>query len=179
MAVWLVADDEDQTADTLKVFLSSNQRTMAQNPAKKLKVAASPQVAHRKSVAQSVRRKPKTTNTQFLPEYLEIPFKVPNGDFCIVLSSKNIPQGENIIWHTVVSLQESKKRLAKFNAEGYQAVLPTLTEYSKRQFVQVDILFRKSQNFTGPKPRVKNSKRNKPCTKKILTFGGAGVNKIS
>ena len=52
------------------------------------------------------------------------------------------------------------------------------TEYSKRQFVQVDILFRKSQNFTGPKPRVKNSKRNKPRTKKSLTFGGAGVNKI-
>ncbi len=86
----------------------------------------------------------RTWYTQLLPEYLEIPFKVADGDFRIVLCTKNeVPWGIT---------KESEEVLAKFGAKGYESVLSSFPKYFKNQVVQVNVLFRQSKHLAGSLP---------------------------
>ena len=92
--------------------------------------------------------KSNTVNTNLIPEYLEIPFKVPNGDLRIVLCSKNIA-----FWNT---LKMTEDRFTELGTKGYKTMFSAFTMDSKYQVIQIYILGRESKHLTGPKSGIKN-----------------------
>lgn len=115
---------------------------------------------------KSVRRKPNTSDTQLLPEYLEIPFKVPNGDGCIIICAERKAH-QNVLTHLM-----TPQMFTKFAGKGYKALSSPFPHYFENQVVEVYTLFRQSQNLTRPKPTVKNRKRNKVSPKYIYSPSG-------
>ncbi len=105
------------------------------------------------------------TNTNLLPEYFEIPFKVPNGDLVICLRAEHVPAAErDVIGIFGMPIEGLPQLLAK----GYQPMFSTFTTYLDDQIVKVKLFFRKSKHLTRPKAGVKNRKRNKARTYEIL-----------
>src|SRR5689334_6347840 len=110
---------------------------MPKNTSQKLKIAARSKVRHGKSMPKRVRRKPNTSDTALLPEYLEIPFKVPNGDFCLVLCTKEYPR-----WLTNNPMPP--QALPKFYRKGYKPLFTSLPHDLDGQIIEVYGLYRKS-----------------------------------
>ena len=145
-------------SEALQVTLSSLNTRMTQNSGKIKKVPARPQVAHRKGVAKGVGREADAGNDQLFSESLEIPFKVPNGDFCVVLCTKDEIWARWPIHANAIRI--TPQELSEFKREWNQPMFPALTFYPQRQVVEVYFFFRQSKNLTRPKPAIKNRKRH-------------------
>jgi hypothetical protein len=94
---------------------------MPKNPPQKFKVAAVPKVAHRKRVAKRVRGEADAGNAALLPEYLEIPLKVPYGQGRIVFCPK-YESGSS-------TTEMAKQALAKLDREGYKSVFTAFAQH--------------------------------------------------
>jgi hypothetical protein len=103
---------------------------------------------------KSVRRKANTGDTQLLPEYLEIPFKVPNGDLRIVLRAVDVPFRGMIHRKTI-------QRLSQLATEGYKPMFSSFSKDFQDKIVHVYIFFRQSKHLRNPKSGIKNRKGNK------------------
>jgi len=136
---------------------------MTKNLRQVKKVPTRPQVAHRKRVAKGMGRETHSGDAQLLPEYTEIPFKVPNGNLRVVLCAKKYP--------TSAFLYIPPKRLAKFIREGYEPMFTPFTEYLQNETLKVHIFFRKAQDLRSTKPGVANRERHSMSPDKIPAFG--------
>lgn len=117
-------------------------------------------------MSKRMRRKSYASNTNFLPEYLEIPFKVPNGDLRIVLRAEQIAGSDN--FSPLVPLEyETPKLLSKFARKGYEPLSISFPQDFENQVVKVYVLCRQSKNLTRSKARVKNRKGDKASTLEI------------
>jgi hypothetical protein len=132
---------------------------MAKNPTQNFKVPTTPKVRHRKRVPKSMGRKANAGNVQLLPEYTEIPFKVPNGDLCIVLCAKDV--------FTSGSRLAPPEKLTKLITKGYKAVFVSFPNHVDNEIVVIYRFFLQSKNLTRPKPTIKNRKRNQMRPRKI------------
>ena len=155
-----------------KINRCSLNTRMPKNPRQHVNIPARRKPLKSKRVTKSVRRKSNTRDTQLLPEYLEIPFKIPNGDLCIVLRAV---QHDGTFWSVAGAqdalLTKRPQPLPKFVAEGYQPMLATLTDYPEGHIVEVNVFFRKTKNLTRTKASVKNRKRNKVSSGKVDADG--------
>ncbi len=105
-------------------------------------------------MSKRMRRRSNTRNAHLLPEYLEIPVQVPNGDLCIVLRT------EDIGVHRGQPLCPPPEGLTKFITEGYTPVFSTFATYFNDKVVHIYCLSRQSKNPRSTKPGIKNGKRN-------------------
>ena len=67
-----------------QVLLCGQNRTMPQNPPKKFKIAALPQVVDRKGVAHGVRRAADARYRHLLAELFEVALEIADCGFCTV-----------------------------------------------------------------------------------------------
>src|SRR5437879_1810661 len=123
---------------------------MTQYTRKVKKVPARSQVRHRKGVAQGVGRETNAGDSQLLPECVEIPFKVPNGEFRVVFCAKKKPIV--IRYRVDVDLVDVAPDLfPKLYAEGYKTVFVSLAQDFQNQVFKVYVFFRQSQHLTRSK----------------------------
>jgi hypothetical protein len=153
-------------AERAQVLLSSNQTRMTKNTPQKLKVAAPLKVFTGKRVPERVRGKADAADIQLLPQYLEIPLKVPNGDLRIVIRAEQIESGDNI--SPLLPLKrESEKMLAQLRRKGYEPVFIPFPDDFKDQVVHIAVFFRKAKHLRGSKSRIKNRKSDEMSTEEI------------
>jgi hypothetical protein len=114
-------------------------------------------------MTKRVRRKPNACDAQLLPEYTEIPFKVADGEVCVVLGPKHCDEASLV--------HIPPKMFAKLGTEGYKAMSISFPKNFEDEIIKVTISFRKSKHLTRPKPAVKNSKRNKMGAAHVCTCG--------
>ena len=111
----------------------------------------------------------KISDTQLLPQSLEVPFKVPNGDLRILIRAEQVSAGERNA-HPAFGMPP--ETLPQLLTEGYEPLFSTFTTYLNDQVVKVKLFFRKSKHLTRSKSGVKNGKRHKMSTRQILTRAG-------
>src|SRR5690349_17525190 len=100
---------------------------MPKNATEHVNIASPANPINRHCMPKRVRRKPNTRNAELLPEYLEVPFKVPNGELCIVLRTKKMKFGPD----PGVALRDvAPQAFAEFCAKGYKPVLAPFPNHS-------------------------------------------------